>query len=103
MQFEVKNGSFSYHNSTRTILKNVNFDISSGEILCVLGSNGVGKTTLLKCMMGLQKWNSGETLRTSVYRAVDALNNGVWSALLALLLWQLFKPYKEATHLTQKV
>ncbi len=30
--------------------------------------------------------NSGETLRTSVYRAVDALNNGVLSALLALLL-----------------
>ena len=24
-------------------------------------------------------------------------------ALLALLLWQLFKPYQEATHLTQKV
>ena len=30
--------------------------------------------------------NSGETLRTSVYRATDALNNGIWSALLALLL-----------------
>ena len=27
----------------------------------------------------------------------------VAAALLALLLWQLFKPYKEATHLTQKV
>ncbi len=30
--------------------------------------------------------NSGVTLRTPAYRAVDALNNGVWSALLALLL-----------------
>ncbi len=62
MKFQVKNGCFSYHNNCRKILDNVNFDINSGEILCVLGSNGVGKTTLLKCMMGLQKWKSGETL-----------------------------------------
>ena len=62
MQFEVRNGCFTYHNHSRKILENVNFDVKSGEILCVLGSNGVGKTTLLKCMMGLQKWHRGETL-----------------------------------------
>ncbi len=60
MIFQVKNGNFSYGN--RKILNNINFSIKDGEILCVLGSNGVGKTTLLKCMMGLQKWHSGETL-----------------------------------------
>ena len=60
MTFQVKNGSFSYGN--RRILNNINFELTDGEILCVLGSNGVGKTTLLKCMMGLQKWHTGETL-----------------------------------------
>ncbi len=60
MTFQVKNGSFSYE--SRPVLRNINFELSDGEILCVLGSNGVGKTTLLKCMMGLQKWKSGETL-----------------------------------------
>ncbi len=60
MTFQVKNGSFSY--GSRQILNNINFELSDGEILCVLGSNGVGKTTLLKCMMGLQKWHTGETL-----------------------------------------
>lgn len=62
MKFEVKNGCFSYYKSNRKILENVSFDVNNGEILCVLGSNGVGKTTLLKCMMGLQKWHSGQTL-----------------------------------------
>ncbi|MBQ9631140.1 MAG: ABC transporter ATP-binding protein [Treponema sp.] len=60
MTFQVKSGGFSY-NSIK-ILDNINFELSNGEILCVLGSNGVGKTTLLKCMMGLQKWQCGETL-----------------------------------------
>ena len=60
MTFQVKNGVFAYQ--SRTVLNGINFEVSDGEILCVLGSNGVGKTTLLKCMMGLQKWQSGETL-----------------------------------------
>ncbi len=37
-------------------------------------------------LLTLTARNSGETMTTSVYRAVDALHNGVWSALLALLL-----------------
>ena len=60
MTFQVKNGGFSY--DSRWVLDNISFEVSDGEILCVLGSNGVGKTTLLKCMMGLQKWRRGETL-----------------------------------------
>ncbi|MBQ7538356.1 MAG: ABC transporter ATP-binding protein [Treponema sp.] len=60
MTFQVKNGGFSY--DSRRVLDNISFEVSDGEILCVLGSNGVGKTTLLKCMMGLQKWRRGETL-----------------------------------------
>lgn len=59
MIFEVKNGCFGYKN--KTILRDVNFTVQKGEIMSVLGSNGVGKTTLLKCMMGLLKWNSGTT------------------------------------------
>lgn len=57
MTFQVKHGSYSY--GKETILNDVNFSVSSGEILCVLGSNGVGKTTLLKCMMGLLRWKNG--------------------------------------------
>ena len=57
MIFEVKNGSFGY--KSKAILNDINFTVRDGEVMSILGSNGVGKTTLLKCMMGLLKWNSG--------------------------------------------
>ena len=60
MTIEVKRGSFGYGKGT--VLNDISFSVSSGEVLAVLGSNGVGKTTLLKCMMGLQKWRKGESL-----------------------------------------
>ena len=35
------------------ILRGLSFDVQIGEVTCLLGRNGVGKTTLLKCLMGL--------------------------------------------------
>ena len=57
MQFTVENGSFGYRD--RKILQNINFTVENGEVVSVLGSNGVGKTTLLRCMMGFLKWHTG--------------------------------------------
>lgn len=41
------------------ILRGLSFDARPGEITCLLGRNGVGKTTLLKCLMGLIPVKSG--------------------------------------------
>ncbi|HIR06479.1 MAG TPA: ABC transporter ATP-binding protein [Candidatus Copromonas faecavium] len=60
MRFEVLNGSFGYGRSR--VLQNISFCLEDQEILAVLGPNGVGKTTLLKCMMGLLKWKEGVTV-----------------------------------------
>jgi len=60
MIFEVKNGCFGYER-TREILTDISFSLRENTILTILGSNGVGKTTLLKCMMGLLKWTRGHT------------------------------------------
>lgn len=35
------------------ILRGLSFDAKIGEVTCLLGRNGVGKTTLLRCLMGL--------------------------------------------------
>ncbi len=41
------------------ILRNVDLTVPSGEMVCLIGRNGVGKTTLLKTIMGLLKPRSG--------------------------------------------
>ncbi|MFV0496625.1 MAG: ABC transporter ATP-binding protein [Candidatus Fimivivens sp.] len=62
MIFEVLNGFFSYPHTDQQVLQNICLRVESGQVLSILGSNGVGKTTLLRCMMGLLTWNSGKTL-----------------------------------------
>ena len=42
-----------------TILRDVNFGVETGEVVGVMGKNGVGKTTLLKSIMGLLELESG--------------------------------------------
>ncbi|MGR3570688.1 urea ABC transporter ATP-binding subunit UrtE [Brevirhabdus sp.] len=43
---------FSYYGKS-PVIQGVSFDVAQGEFLAVLGRNGVGKTTLLKSIMGL--------------------------------------------------
>ena len=61
MILEVENGSFGYPKQPE-ILKNISLTLKKGRILAILGPNGIGKTTLLKCMVGLLKWKSGRSL-----------------------------------------
>lgn len=49
------------------ILWDLNLDIKPGACTCIMGRNGVGKTTLLKCLMGLLPIKSGEILFNGDY------------------------------------
>lgn len=61
MILQIENGSFGYPKQ-ETILHHINLTLEEGHILAVLGPNGIGKTTLLKCMIGLLQWREGQTL-----------------------------------------
>jgi len=47
-----------YYGSSHT-LRDVSFDVPAGKVTALLGRNGVGKTTLLKCLMGVVPVRSG--------------------------------------------
>lgn len=57
---EVKN--ISKKIGKKEILKNISFDGYEGDIIGIVGNNGVGKTTLLKVLTGLYKPNTGEII-----------------------------------------
>lgn len=44
------------------VVSNLNFEMNSGDYLCIVGENGSGKSTLMKTLLGLQKPVSGEIL-----------------------------------------
>ena len=51
---------YTYPNSEKPALKNINIHINSGERIAIVGANGAGKTTLIKLLCGLYLPTEGE-------------------------------------------
>ncbi len=49
---EVEGLSFTYADSQAEVLKNINFNMEVGERIAIIGANGVGKTTLVRALVG---------------------------------------------------
>ena len=69
---ELKNISLSY--GKRQILENVSFNITKGEILGILGPNGVGKSTIFNLITGLVRPNYGSIF----FNKIDATNYPIY-------------------------
>ncbi len=54
--------SFNIDNVEYPVLSNIEFEVSKGEILCILGSSGSGKSTLLRMIGGFDVPSSGEII-----------------------------------------
>ena len=55
---EINNVDFNVGGTTK--VKNVSFSIQNeGDIICLLGPSGIGKTTILRTIAGLEKINNG--------------------------------------------
>lgn len=57
---EIKNIKKSF--SGRKILDGISLKVTDGEIMCIVGQSGGGKTTLLRCISGLERIDEGEMI-----------------------------------------
>lgn len=58
---KIKNATFSYDDVENTF-EDINLSVNEGDVVCILGPNGCGKTTLVKCLNKLHKLKSGDIL-----------------------------------------
>lgn len=70
MILTIKDAACGY--GSKTIISGLSLNIHSGEILCILGPNGVGKTTFFKTVLGFLKIKAGEI-------SIDGDNIHNWS------------------------
>ena len=80
----------------RSILRDVSFDVSEGEVVSIIGPSGCGKSTLLRCIIGLEPISGG-----SVF--IDGMNTSAGSseALLAKKkIGMVFQQFNLFSHLT---
>jgi len=61
-QLTLENICFSYSDEKGPILNNVNLTLEAGDSIAITGPSGVGKTTLMKIMLGLLQPTSGKVL-----------------------------------------
>lgn len=59
---EFKNVSFSYNEDEDEVLKDISFNVSSGERVGFVGSSGSGKSTIFNLLTGLYDFNKGQIL-----------------------------------------
>ncbi|WP_260737954.1 ABC transporter ATP-binding protein [Tunturiibacter lichenicola] len=64
--FEFRNVSFTYPGTNRTVLKNFNLKLSTGERIALIGENGQGKTTVVKLITRLYDPTEGQILLDGV-------------------------------------
>ncbi len=81
---EFGNVRFRYERISDDVLRDLSFKVGCGEIFCILGGNGCGKTTSLKCAAGLLKPYSG-TIKIFGKKIKDYKNRTLYHECLAML------------------
>ncbi|WP_085899170.1 ABC transporter ATP-binding protein [Kiloniella majae] len=69
----------------QTLLENINFKLSRGETLCIIGESGSGKTTLLRALLGLVPLSLGSVmLDRHVYQSPEQSQIGLPSTQIVM-------------------
>jgi ATP-binding cassette subfamily C protein len=71
VDISIQNLSF-YYNEDKEVLKNISFNINSGEKVAIIGASGSGKTTIAHIISGFYSKNSGDIFYNNI--SIDKLN-----------------------------
>lgn len=81
---------------TREVLKDINFHVKKGEVVCIIGSSGSGKSTLLRCINLLETPTSGQIF----YHGEDILQSKQASHHYCAKVGMVFQQFNLFNHLT---
>lgn len=73
---------------THEVLKDIDFSVNKGEVVCIIGSSGSGKSTLLRCINLLEKPNGGQILYKGENILDDKHNIYAYRAKLGMVFQQ---------------
>ena len=80
------------------VLKNVNYNLGAGEIICLLGGNACGKSTTMKTIMGIVRPTSGEVIfegqRIEKLSTAERVRRGIAPVLEARRLFPRMTVYE---------
>lgn len=78
------------------VLKDINFSVSKGEVVCIIGASGSGKSTLLRCINLLEYPTNGEIL----YHGQNILKLNISNAVYRAKMGMVFQQFNLFNNLT---
>ena len=73
------------------VFENVHFTVAAGEFVAIVGDSGVGKSTLLNCLAGLDTWDAGRVLHAGTDLAVQGeTQRALWRRAHVGFVFQAF-------------
>lgn len=74
-----------------TVFEHVNLEVAAGEFVAIVGDSGVGKSTLLNCLAGLDRWDQGQVLHLGQdIGRLDEAGLAVWRRAHVGFVFQAF-------------
>ncbi|WP_027995726.1 ABC transporter ATP-binding protein [Simplicispira psychrophila] len=79
------------HYGSTPVFTNVDFSVQPGEFVAIVGDSGVGKSTLLNCLAGLDEWDSGRIVQGDTdLGTLDETQRALWRRVQVGFVFQAF-------------